>query len=68
MKKIKKVKQKEVKTDKIIIGLIITLVIFIGSATFGLNQLRNHYRPYSYEDMLHDHDGDGIPDHSADAH
>lgn len=68
MKKIKKVKQKEFKTDKIMIGLIIVLVIFLGSATFGLNQLRNQYRPYTYEELLHDHDGDGIPDHPADVH
>lgn len=68
MKKIKKVKKKEVKTDKLMIGLIIILVIFISSATFGLNQLRNRYRPYSYEEMLHDHDGDGIPDHPVDFH
>lgn len=57
----KKIKKKDnTLAIAIIIVAVITLLMVCG--ILGLSKLQNS-RTYTYEEMLHDHDGDGVPDH-----
>lgn len=68
MKKYMSKREREKK--KKLIGFIIfliSIVLVLSLAIIMLDKPTNN-GPYTYEEMLHDHDGDGIPDHGIDEH
>lgn len=64
MKKIYSKKERQArKFMRNIIFSVIFIVIMIGVVVLIDNSLSGGERVYTAEEMAHDHDGDGIPDH-----
>lgn len=64
MKK-KKIKQ---ANDIVVVAVIIVTVLISFGGIYVLSTYRQNNNSYTYEEILHDHDGDGIPDHGTDYH
>lgn len=63
-----KKKQRKQTNDVVVIVIIIFTVLISFGGIYVLSTYRQTSNSYTYEEMLHDHDGDGLPDHGTDYH
>lgn len=55
--------KKERQTRKLIRNICLALVVVIGITVILSVAIPKNEPTYTAEELLHDHDGDGIPDH-----